>query len=265
MLSEYSRTNTVVYTGVAPQPEGQVVISEIMYNPLVLDASFVEIRNTSPTASFDLSGWRLSGVSFAFPPGTVLTNGQFLVVCKDALAFARAYNPSVYIAGEFSGQLNPAGETLTLLRPGSHPGEELIVNRVRYEAQPPWSQAPNGHGASLQLIDAAQDNSRVSNWADHEEWRNIREDAAESSAVLDEQQVLTPADGGTRREFVAEAVDLPARQVEGGGAGVEQLDIGGVCCGRICSPTLLCTLRQAGVATRPRGKSVPQNLPAPKL
>ena len=164
LLSEYSRTNTVVYTGVAPQPEGQVVISEIMYNPLVLDASFVEIRNTSPTASFDLSGWRLSGVSFAFPPGTVLTNGQFLVVCKDALAFARAYNPSVYIAGEFSGQLNPAGETLTLLRPGSQPGEELIVNRVRYEAQPPWSQAPNGHGASLQLIDASQDNSRVSNW-----------------------------------------------------------------------------------------------------
>src|SRR5439155_395027 len=30
----------------------------------------------------------------------------------------------------------------------------------------PWPTAPNGTGPSLQLMDAAQDNTRVSNWSD---------------------------------------------------------------------------------------------------
>jgi hypothetical protein len=70
------------------------------------------------------------------------------------------------VFAEFGGNLQLDGETLTLFRPGSLPGEEIVVDKVRYEAVAPWSASANGQSASLQLIDPAQDNSRVSNWSD---------------------------------------------------------------------------------------------------
>jgi hypothetical protein len=36
---------------------------------------------------------------------------------------------------------------------------------VRYDSEAPWPAAANGTGSSLQLIDPAQDNNRVANWA----------------------------------------------------------------------------------------------------
>ena len=52
---------------------------------------FIELFNRSATYSFDLSGWRLNGVDFTFPQGTIITNRGLLVVCKDRAAFGNAY------------------------------------------------------------------------------------------------------------------------------------------------------------------------------
>src|SRR5205823_7862991 len=65
----------------------------------------------------------------------------------------------------FGGRLEPAGETLSLIKPGATPDQDVVVDRVRYEPGAPWPAAANGTGGSLQLLDASQDNSRVSNWA----------------------------------------------------------------------------------------------------
>src|SRR6185503_13010363 len=51
------------------------------------------------------------------------------------------------------------------------PQQDLIVDRVRYEAVSPWPAGANGGGSALQLIDASQDNSRVSNWTDGNGWK----------------------------------------------------------------------------------------------
>ena len=64
---------------------------------------------------------------------------------------------------EYAGNLQSDGETLSLLKPGAVPGQDTVVDRVRYENTPPWVSATNG--AALQLVDALQDNSRVANWA----------------------------------------------------------------------------------------------------
>ena len=41
-----------------------------------------------------------------------------------------------------------------------------MVNRITFAPDAPWPPSSNGLGASLQLIDPAQDNRRVSNWSD---------------------------------------------------------------------------------------------------
>jgi hypothetical protein len=162
---------TVTYTGADERAEDNIVINEIMYNPLVSDATYIELFNRSTNYVFDLSGWRLNGVDFTFPPGTIITNRGLLVICKDRAAFGNAYGWGIPALDGFGGQLDDGGETLTLIKPGATPDADRVVNRVSYDDDPPWPVAPDGQGASLQLIDPNQDNNRVSNWSDGLGWR----------------------------------------------------------------------------------------------
>ncbi len=166
-----SRTLTAQFSGSYEAPESRVVINEIMYNPVVPEASYVELFNTSRTTAYDLSGWRLSGIDFTFPPGSILAKNGFMVVCKNRTAFASAYGWGIPVAGVFDGQLDDGGETLTLVRPGPTTDSFTTVNRVTYDDDPPWPAAADGQGSSLQLLDAAQDNSRASNWGDGSGWQ----------------------------------------------------------------------------------------------
>ncbi|MEO8428601.1 MAG: lamin tail domain-containing protein, partial [Verrucomicrobiota bacterium] len=164
-ISGASDTIAVTYTGAAALPQDYLVINEIMYNPLVPDASFIEIHNTSPSFSFDLSNYRLNGADFTFSEGTTIAPGGFAVVVKDAAIFAATYGSSLPIAGAFNGQLDNGGETLSLIKPGATPVQEVTIDEVRYDTQLPWPVAANGTGPSLQLIDPSLDNTRVGNWA----------------------------------------------------------------------------------------------------
>lgn len=166
-----SVTRTVNYTGADERPEDNIVINEIMYNPLLPESSFVELFNRSANYSFDLSGWRLNGVDFTFPPGTVITNRGYLVVCKDRTPFGTAFGWGVPVVGLFDGQLDNGGETITLTKPGATPSLDVVVDRVTYDDDAPWPASADGTGPSLQLIDVNQDNNRVSNWAGSGDWR----------------------------------------------------------------------------------------------
>jgi len=158
-------TINVNYTGSVELPQAKLVINEIMYNPIVPDTSYVEILNTSTNYAFDLSFWRLDGADFTFWPGSVIAPGGFAVVARDRVAFAAAYGGTNTLYGEFDGKLENNGETLRLVKPGPTPAEDLIVDEVRYDSEPPWPGAANGTGPSLQLVDPTQDNNRVANWA----------------------------------------------------------------------------------------------------
>src|SRR5205814_2366080 len=56
-LAGASGAVTVNYSGVDERPENAIVFSEIMYQPDVPDAGYVEIFNRSTNYSFDISGW----------------------------------------------------------------------------------------------------------------------------------------------------------------------------------------------------------------
>lgn len=163
-------TVTVHYTGADVAPEDCVVFNEIMYQPAVAGAAFIEIFNAHTNRTFDLSNWRVNGLGYVFPPGSILPPRRYLVLAEDAFAFTQTYGLTHLVFGEYPGSLDPDGETLTLFRPGAGTNE-IVVDRVRYEASAPW--APAAGGASLQLADAAQDNSRVANWRTQASVTNI--------------------------------------------------------------------------------------------
>jgi hypothetical protein len=171
---------TVVFTGTPASPQSALVINEVMYNPLRPEASFVEIYNNSDFA-FDLSGWRMNGLDYVFPNGAIITNRHYLVLTKNRSAFAAAYGASTAAFDQFDGGLDDGGEAISLEKPVivlTTNGLTLSTNtlyttidRIKYDDDLPWPQFADGTGPSLQLIDANQDNSRVSNWNDSEDWR----------------------------------------------------------------------------------------------
>jgi len=46
---------------------GQHVFNEIMSNPLLPDAEYIELFNNLSNYAFDLSGWSVNGLSYTFP------------------------------------------------------------------------------------------------------------------------------------------------------------------------------------------------------
>lgn len=172
-LTNFTRTVTINYTGVPPNPIGSIVFNEIMHHPVQPGAGYVELFNSSSNTSFDLSGWRINGLDYTFPAGTILTNRQFLVLAQDVSTYVNTYSNTPAPFARFNGSLQADGETLSLLRPGKTPGTEEIVAQVRYESRAPWPAAASTSGVALQLTDPTQDPRRVSNWTDALGWRFV--------------------------------------------------------------------------------------------
>ncbi|MEM7390861.1 MAG: lamin tail domain-containing protein, partial [Verrucomicrobiota bacterium] len=152
-----SQTINADFTGTVPDPTGWVVINEIMFQPDDEEAEYIEIHNRSGTTSFDLSNWEFDGLGYTFPPGSIITNGQFLVLVKRRLGFAKSFGLEVPVFDEYGGTLRDEGETLMLLSPGG----TAVVDQVSYDNTLPW---PATGGNALELLDPAGDNARAAIW-----------------------------------------------------------------------------------------------------
>ena len=160
-----THTLTITYNGTVEPAQGRIVINEIMYNPAVPEAEFLELHSIATNTTYDLSLWRVNGLDATIPPGTLLEPGGVLVLVRNPDVFARTYGIHIPIAGVFEGQFDRGGETLTLIRPGATREQDEVIDEVTYDDDPPWPAAADGGGPSLQLIDPRQDNNRVANWA----------------------------------------------------------------------------------------------------
>jgi hypothetical protein len=158
-LASASNTFSVNYTGPVPEPVGSLLFSEIMYAPATNGGQFIEIRNVSGQ-NFDLSGWRLDGANLTFPIGSIVTNGQIIVLAQNRTVFTATYGNGPVFA-VFNGTLSATGQRLLLVKTDT--GSDILVDAVRYEAGAPWPARTAG--LSLQLVDVTQDNSRAANWA----------------------------------------------------------------------------------------------------
>jgi hypothetical protein len=160
-----SNNVSIIYGGAIPSPAGNVVINEVMYNPPVAGAQYVELYNTSSTITYDLSGWQLQGVGYTFPSGSVIGPNAFLVLVANRSAFSAAYGGAIPFFDAFTGSLSATGESLFLVQPGTNSANSLLVAAVRYGNSAPWPAGANGLGSSLQLVDPHQDNWRAGNWS----------------------------------------------------------------------------------------------------
>ena len=153
---------SVVYNAAVPSPLGVVVINEIMYDPLMTNAVFIELYNNSSNTTFDLSGWQMPAVGYTFSNGASLGPDAFLVLAASQPAYAGAYGVTNTVFDTFPGTLTP-GRLLALLQPNG--SSNTVVAEVQFDSVLPWPTNTAGTGYSLQLIDPHQDNWRVGNWA----------------------------------------------------------------------------------------------------
>jgi hypothetical protein len=138
----------------------QIRITEIMYDPPGSAVrEFIEIYNGSDSDA-DLTDWSMSGVTFNFSSGTILTPGQYAVIANDE-DILQADHPSLEILGEYSGDLEGTGETIKVL---DQLGE--TVSEVTYGSSNPWPSSPYDEGPTLSLIRSSADESMVECWAE---------------------------------------------------------------------------------------------------
>lgn len=164
---------------------GPVVISEIMYQPPSGSnhLEFIEIANPGSEPE-ELTRWQLdTGVTFAFPAGTILPPGAVLVVLSfDPQAasnsirladFQAVYGITneVFFAGPYAGFLADTGERIRLLRPDEPPAGEpayypmLIEDEVEFGADLPWPAEAAGGGASLARLAPAAWGDSFTSWS----------------------------------------------------------------------------------------------------
>ena len=152
---------SLVFVGLAPYAAAQVVISEIMYDPIGGNTNeFVELHNAG-TNAVDVGGWRFTdGITYTFPTPTAMGGGAYLIVAVNRAAFAALY-PDVtnLAAGVYSGQLSNQGEKLALANAAGTP-----VFSVTYNNKEPWPLAAAGLGSSLVLVDPYASADNPSNW-----------------------------------------------------------------------------------------------------
>jgi hypothetical protein len=167
---EWSALNEATFVVGTPR----LLVSELHYHPadptsaeLALgftDADqfeFIELFNPGPT-TFDLHGVRfISGVAFDFTGAAlkVLPAGQYVLLVKNRAAFEARYGPALPVAGEYSGQLNNAGERVTAV---DRSGATLLD--FTYGTRPPWPTPPDGTGWSLEVINAQGNLNMAANW-----------------------------------------------------------------------------------------------------
>ncbi|MEM7393998.1 MAG: lamin tail domain-containing protein, partial [Verrucomicrobiota bacterium] len=123
-------------------------VTEVMYNaPPGSDFDYIEFHNTSALFPLVLDGVSISeGVSYTFPPGTVLSQGQYLVVAKlPGVAFDNYYGTAgTTVLGPYTNNLSNGGEEIEVEPPGG--GVSFID--FDYSDGRGWPVSPDGAGHS---------------------------------------------------------------------------------------------------------------------
>lgn len=138
-----------------------VVFNEVHYHPAGHDdpdLEFIELFNQN-AVNIDLTGWRISGeVDFAFPEGTTIEGGSYLVIAANPSALESASGQSGFL-GPFTGSLGNGGGTLRLRN-----NNDRILDELDYDDRFPWPIGADGSGASLSKIAPRKSTAPVGHW-----------------------------------------------------------------------------------------------------
>ncbi len=150
--------------GLKGTADPNLVINEINYNSSdTFDTDdWVEFFNASRN-TLDISGWVFIDGShkqtFVFGANTVLPVNGFVVISRDHDKFKSIYPNIAIEADTMTTGLSGAGESLYLYK---NTGE--LVDSLTFTDDSPWPNAPDGNGATLELMNPWLDNGEVENW-----------------------------------------------------------------------------------------------------
>jgi hypothetical protein len=161
----WSALNEVTFA-VGPVAEN-LRITEIMFNPQDTDdpddpnAEFIELKNIG-TEPLNLNMVRFTnGVDFTFP-SLELAADQHILVVRDIEAFTARYGDDLNIAGEYSGNLNNAGERIEL--------QDAVGRTIlNFKYSDNWYDITDGMDFSLTIKDPAAADPNL--WDDKSGWR----------------------------------------------------------------------------------------------
>ncbi len=148
-----------------PARHENVVINEVMFNPPSdhRGGEYIELFNRD-TEAIELSGWRfVDGVNFAFPSGTSIAAGGYLVIAADAEYVQRVYKLN-NVLGNYGGELGNPGELLRL-----EDADGNLADEVDYRNHGDWPDWTKGGGSSMELVNPWADNRLPSAWRDSDE------------------------------------------------------------------------------------------------
>ena len=141
-----------------------VVINEINYrsSDLFNPEDWLELHNPTNEA-IAMGLWIFKDDNnnvFTIPENTILSAGDFIVLCKDVAAFESQFPQVTNFIGGFGFGLSGGGELLRLFD-----SNEQLVDKVEYNDIAPWPTKPDGTGPTLELINPFLENDMSSNWA----------------------------------------------------------------------------------------------------
>ncbi len=175
-----SSTVNITGTGsIFPANASNFAISELMYHPAPPtvaeqnagyldgeDFEYLELTNTSTTATIDVDGVRLTdGIVFDLVPRT-LAPGERIVLARNPGAYIARYGVTSAMAGSYGGSTSPTlsngGERILLLAADTSP-----IADFTYDDAAPWPVDADGNGYSLTLMCPG-----VNDPADPRSWRS---------------------------------------------------------------------------------------------
>ncbi|MGA2092876.1 MAG: lamin tail domain-containing protein, partial [Sedimentisphaerales bacterium] len=142
-------------------------ITEIMYHPLDTNnpndpnTEYIELKKRGP-GTINLNLVRFDkGIDFTFGPNTPLA-GQYILVVKDTNAFQAKYGTGRYIAGQYTGSLDNAGERIRLL-------DAVGTTILDFNYKDGWRDITDGDGYSLTIVNPSD--SDLNDWGKKDSWR----------------------------------------------------------------------------------------------
>ena len=153
-----------------------------MYHPADNNPEFLEIVNrTDDTVRlFDPENpsntWKISGISFVFPYGTVMSGNEKILLIDSTLSINQFRLSDSTLASvkifTYAGKLSNSGETISIRKPGAEfvdedwkitvPYQDIDV--VSYKDGDPWPGKADGDGFSLVRKNLASWGCEPSNW-----------------------------------------------------------------------------------------------------
>lgn len=200
--------------------EGDVVINEILFNPLTGGSDYIELLNVSDK-TFDLKYWQManytdtiSGFKLIAEVPFLFSPGQYLVLTKDSLQVKQAYPAhgfGTFIYCDLPAYSNGEGSVLLLDDSGG------IIDRVDYLEDWHFRLLDDKKGKSLERISSSGKSNDASNWQTASETIGFGTPGLKNSQNFEanadggfsvEPKVFSPDNDGFE-DFVMLVYDLP--------------------------------------------------------